>query len=181
MRTTVITTQEWGARPPKVQPKLTTPRYIVIHHTGVAPSSNGTLPGAEALARSIQAYHMDHNGWIDSGQNFLISEAGFVLEGRTGSLAAIEMGRCVQSAHTVGANDSPGIENEGNFMQADMPSAQWDALVKLCADICQLCHLPPSRIKGHRDFNSTKCPGARLYRRLAQLKAEVSQLLKISA
>ena len=55
---------------------------------------------------------MDGFGWADSGQNFLNTTGGFLLEGRQGTLDAIKQGLCVRSAHagTPKGNESPGIE-----------------------------------------------------------------------
>lgn len=92
-------------------------------------------------------------------------------------MSAVENGHCVVSAHTVGANSSPGVESEGNFMLSAMNDKQWISLVKLCADICELCHLKPAAIKGHRDFNATLCPGDHLYLRLPELRIAVAAQL----
>jgi hypothetical protein len=66
---------------------------------------------------------MDERGCSDTGHNFLNTTGGFVLEGRPGSLDAVKKGFCIQSAHEkqhpeklANGNQSPGIENEGNFM-----------------------------------------------------------------
>ncbi len=138
-------------------------------------ASRGTLDGAKELARRLQADHMERRGWADSGHNFLNTTGGFIVEGRHGSLAAIVRGRCVQSAHTIGANDSPGIENEGNFSVHEMEGTQWSSLVTLCAILCEFCHLDPSAIRGHRAFDATECPGDRLDAQLPRLQQEVRE------
>lgn len=181
----IIRAADWGARPPARPFEETTPRFIVIHHT-VTPNppddvSRGTREGAGDLARRLQADHMDRRGWADSGHNFLTTTGGFVLEGRHGSLAAIERGRCVQSAHTVGANDSPGIESEGDFTVHAMAPIQWDRLVALCAFICEVCGLDPQVIRGHRDFDATRCPGDWLHAQLPRLRQDVRERLSTPA
>ena len=45
-----------------------------------------TQSAAYSLARSIQDFHMDSNGWIDTGQNFTVSRGGYAMEGRHRSL-----------------------------------------------------------------------------------------------
>ena len=172
----VISTSDWGARNPRLQAGRTTPRFIVIHHTVTPnpPNDRGNdESGAKLLARSIQNDHMDNNGWIDSGYNFLNTTGGFTLEGRHGSLDNIKSGLCVRSAHAPGANDSPGIENEGDFRTFAMGDIQWNSLVDLCAAICQSCDIDPDNIKGHRDFVPTECPGDWLYGQLPRLRNEV--------
>lgn len=183
----VISAKEWGARPPKGWPEETRPQYIIIHHTDTpnAPRdvSRGTLAGAKEFARSIQITHMNEFGWNDSGHNFLNTTGGILLEGRQGSLDAVKRGRCVRSAHagTVKGNESPGIENEGNFMTYQMNAKQWESLVELCVSICSSCNIDPDNIKGHRDFSPTDCPGNWLYGQLPRLRQEVRKQLNVPA
>ncbi|MGJ3251788.1 MAG: peptidoglycan recognition protein family protein, partial [Elainellaceae cyanobacterium] len=148
------------------------PQYIVIHHT-VDSGSGGTEEGAKEFAQGIQRFHVCTRGWSDSGHNFLNTVGGFLLEGRHGSLDAVIDGKCVNSAHTQGANESPGIENEGNFQHDEMDDTQWNSLVELCAALCKNCNIDPDNIKGHKDFDKTACPGDNLYAKLPELRKQV--------
>ncbi|PSB21601.1 N-acetylmuramoyl-L-alanine amidase [Phormidesmis priestleyi ULC007] len=186
----VITADEWDAKPPVPGTfpfPVTSPRYIIVHHTDNKNPPNdpsqSTLDGAKQFARNIQHGHF-RRGWSDSGHNFLNTTGGFILEGRHGSLNAVEQGLCIRSAHAAqddgklaGGNDSPGIENEGNFMTFQMEQNQWDSLVELCASLCSSCQISPVNIKGHRDFSDTDCPGDWLYNQLPQLRKEVTDKL----
>src|SRR5262249_27679901 len=118
-------------------------------------------------------------GWDDSGQHFLVSRGGFILEGRHGSLAALKSRNThVVGAHTLGQNEfAIGIENEGTYSLVDPPSELWGSLAVLCAYICQQYYLDESVIFGHRDFNGTLCPGDKLYKKLDLLKQAVANLL----
>ena len=188
----VISCDEWDAKPAKVAAfKRTTPRWIVVHHADYPnppdDHSKRTREGAMELAREIQRDHMSRPGWLDSGHNFLNSTGGFLLEGRHGSLDAVRAGQCIQSAHAPqdpgklpGGNESPGIENEGNFMTATMAPVQWDSLVDLCASLCDSLTLSPTAIKGHRDFTATDCPGDWLYGQLPQLRMDVAKRLGVA-
>jgi N-acetyl-anhydromuramyl-L-alanine amidase AmpD len=190
----VITTNEWDAKPPvegQCPFPLTSPQYIVIHNTDTPNAeeafSEGTLDGAKEFARDIQRWHMDDNGWSDSGHNFLNTTGGFILEGRHGTLSAVKQGRCLSSAHAAkdegklgGGNQSPGIENEGNFMTFQMEPKQWNSLVDLCASLCSSCNISPENIKGHRDFSDTACPGDWLYSQLPRLRKAVSDKLELA-
>ncbi|HEV8557450.1 MAG TPA: N-acetylmuramoyl-L-alanine amidase, partial [Actinophytocola sp.] len=70
-----------------------------------------------------------------------------------------------------------GIENEGLYMTVDVPTALWNSLVNLVAYIADQYAIPVSNIKGHRDFNSTLCPGDVLYARLPELRSAVAAKL----
>lgn len=183
----VITTNEWGAKSAGPFDK-TFPKFIVIHNTdsGNPPNnvSKGTVEGGKQYARQIQKDHMDTNGWSDSGHNFLNTTGGILLEGRHGTLDAVKQGMCVLSAHAAqqgnrlaGGNESPGIENEGNFMTFEMGQKQWDSLVELCVSLCDSCNIDPKNIRGHREFSNTDCPGEWLFSQLPRLRKEVADKL----
>ena len=183
----VITTDEWNAK--SAGPfKKTVPKFIVIHHTTNPnppdDASKGTVEGGKQLARNIQNFHINDNGWSDSGHNFLNTTGGIILEGRHGTLNAVKQGMCVQSAHAAkqgnrlaGGNQSPGIENEGNFMTFQMGQTQWDSLVTLCVSLCDSCNIHPNNIRGHREFSNTQCPGDWLFSQLPRLRKEVADKL----
>ncbi|MBE9076807.1 N-acetylmuramoyl-L-alanine amidase [Romeria aff. gracilis LEGE 07310] len=185
----VVTTDEWEAEPSGPFSR-TVPRFVVIHHTdnNNPPNdpSRGTIEGAKRLAKNIQIFHKRSRGWSDSGHNFLNTTGGFILEGRHGSLNAVKQGFCVLSAHALqdslklaGGNQSPGIENEGNFMTFEMGQAQWNSLVELCASLCESCAISPKNIRGHREFSNTDCPGDWLFKQLPRLRKAVADKLEM--
>lgn len=181
----VITTSQWGAQAPKNGPfEITSPKYIIVHHTDSQnppkDPSRRTKDGSMTFARSIQKDHFSR-GWSDSGHNFLNTTGGYVLEGRTGTVDAVKQGKCVRSAHAAQdpgrlpkGNESPGIENEGNFMSFQMSATQWTSLVALCSELCSALSIHPSNIRGHREFSNTDCPGDWLFGQLPRLRQEVA-------
>ncbi|MFG2299028.1 peptidoglycan recognition family protein [Streptomyces sp. NPDC048603] len=176
--TGIIDCAGWGAREASESVVLLAgrPERIIVHHTATANVTDYSLDRAHELARAIQTYHMDLQGWIDTGQHFTVSRGAFVLEGRHHSLAALNAGdRLVRAAHCVGQNSvAIGIENEGTYMTEQPPEAQYTALADLCAQICRQYGVPASEIYGHRDFNSTACPGDMLYAMLPKLREDVA-------
>src|SRR5438132_337549 len=115
----IYTTNEWGAKAVSATFAQGDASGIIIHHTTNQNRAPQTGDAEKNLAfdraRQIQTYHMDHNHWADTGQHFLISRGGLILEGRHGSLAAAQNGKVVRGAH---AGDNTynqkwfGIENE---------------------------------------------------------------------
>ncbi|MFD0901259.1 peptidoglycan recognition protein family protein [Actinomadura sediminis] len=174
----LYTRAEWGARPPKVAATVLdrAPDRIVVHHTATPNSADLSRRHAFALSRSIQDFHMDANGWDDTGQQLTISRGGHLMEGRNRSLEAINAGAHVMGAHTLGHNEHTiGIENEGTYMTAAPTRALWCRLVATCAWLCDVYDLDPhTAIVGHRDHNDTACPGDVLYALLPQLRAQVA-------
>jgi hypothetical protein len=179
-------TADWGAREPSgaIVVENHKPTYIVVHHT-VDPG-NGTDYSKEhafQISRDIQNFHMDTRGWIDTGQQFTNSRGGFVTEGRHRSLEILRGGtQHVQGANVADHNSEViGIENEGLYSTVDVPQALWDSLVRLVTYIASQYGISPDFIKGHRDFNSTECPGQVLYNRLPELRTAVGNALGKSA
>jgi len=178
---TIASCATWGARPPSSPLTLisTNPDKILVHHTAGANSTDLSLAHAYAIARQIQDFHMDSNGWSDTGQHFTISRGGYVMEGRHNSLAKLSAGSgMVVGAHCPGQNDKAiGIENEGLYTTATPPAAMYTKLVDMCAYICQQYGIAPTQIYGHRDFIATLCPGDVLYGMLPQLRTDVATKL----
>jgi len=176
----IYSCSEWGARPASTSVTIHSykPSYIVIHHTATSNSSATTQSAAFSLARSIQNYHMDVNGWIDTGQQFTNTRGGYRLEGRHRSLETLRGGTSfVHGAHVGAGNvngESIGIENEGTYTSVSPPAALYNSLVDLCAYICDKYGIGSNQIFGHRDFMATACPGNVLYGMLPQLRSDVA-------
>ena len=168
----------WMARPPKLAATVldSAPDHIVVHHTASENSADPSLPHALDLSRSIQTMHMDTNGWDDTGQQLTISRGGHLMEGRNRTLEAIDAGKHVVGAHTLGENEHTiGIENEGTYMTEVPPQMLWAKLVETCKWLCEVYDLDPQKaIVGHRDYNDTACPGDMLYALLPELRKQVA-------
>lgn len=161
----IIVCSEWGARRPRSRPQLAgRPVRSLFHHTAghaPEPASQAYDAWAQACeyARALQHYHMDVNGWNDSGHNFLVMRSGVIVQGRWGTVTAIEHGRMVWSAHCPGQNDQPGVEHE-HVDEATLTPLQLAASVWLHAWIFDRCGIRPTEIYGHRIYYNTACPGA---------------------
>lgn len=110
---------------------------IVLHH------SAGT--------GSVEDVHRIHRGqgWPGIGYHFYVRRNGEVYRGRPEE----QIG-----THTAHYNASTiGVCFEGNFEQEKMPDAQYNAGVELVRYL--LDKYGALKIKRHRDFNATACPG----------------------
>lgn len=180
----VYTTAEWGAVAPTQDIVVLdrVPTFIVVHHTAEPGNSEDySLEHAQQICRDIQQSHIAR-GFGDSGQQFTNSRGGYVLEGRHQSLGVVQGGtQHVQGAHVGNHNsETIGIENEGIYVDVDVPQALWDSLVDLVAWIATQYDRPVADIMGHRDFNSTECPGEVLYGRLQELRDAVAGAMGVS-
>ncbi|MDG9719706.1 peptidoglycan recognition family protein [Streptomyces sp. DH24] len=174
----IDSTAAWGARPPagSISTLQYRPSKIVIHHTVSANTTDFSRAQAHAHAHWVQNLHMDKNGWVDTGYNFLVSRGGWITEGRHGSLRTLTGGTTfVLGSHTSGQNNSAiGIANEGSYHDGAVPpGAQWDVLVLLCAYVCSKYRIPATQIYGHKDYGDTLCPGV-FHSMLPRLREEVA-------
>ena len=135
---------------------------IVIHHVGT--------PSGEVSSQTIHNAHIG-NGWLGIGYHYVIHKDG-----------TIERGRPLMSegAHAYGHNShTVGINLTGNFEWETPTDEQIESLIELLTSLCRIFHLPSdgTSIIGHGDLNATACPGWNLYRRLPEIRSEVSQRL----
>jgi hypothetical protein len=130
---------------------------IIFHHTD-GHGGGATKDAAKAYARAIQNYHMDSNGWNDSGHNFLVMRSGFILQGRWHTVSRIENRKMVFSAHCPGQNQNIGIEHEhvpGENMTANQRKAS-ARLQAWIADQYKLQTVLP--VYPHSKYFPTSCP-----------------------
>ena len=134
---------------------------IILHHVG------GT--DREVSAATIHAWHLK-NGWSGIGYHFVVHKNGKIERGRP--LDAV-------GAHCWHHNaTSIGINLVGNFEQAETTTRQLDAAMRLIAELSYRYKLKPGAgtVFGHRDFNSTLCPGKHLYGKLPGLCTSAAKL-----
>lgn len=160
-------------------------RLAIVHHTaGAAPA---TPDESAAIIRAIQVYHVKSNGWNDIGYNLLVDPFGQTFEGRVGGIE-----RNVVGAHALGFNTgSCGIALLGNLERQAFTEEARAALVALLAWRLDVGHVDPlaqvtfvsagtprllRAVSGHRDVNSTACPGENLYPELDGMAAEAAAL-----
>lgn len=133
---------------------------IVIHHVGI--------PDGDTSAAAIHRAHLA-NGWAGIGYHYVIRKDGTIERGRP--LATVGAHAEGQNYHTVGINVT------GNFDKEIPTPAQIHSLEGLVAWLCKTYSITPgpATIVGHRDVNSTDCPGRNLYSLLPQIRKDVAQ------
>ncbi|WP_236539698.1 peptidoglycan recognition protein family protein [Spiractinospora alimapuensis] len=140
----IISRAAWGARAPRGRTTVgMSERVEVTLHYSTGSTSQ--------TPRSIQNYHMDSRGWVDIGYNFLVDNDGNAYEGR---------GWNVQGAHAAPRNrQGIGV----CFIGSDgMSDAAKRAVIAIYDEACRRAGRTLAR-KGHRDINSTSCPGSGNY------------------
>jgi uncharacterized protein (DUF2141 family) len=161
--------------PPAVYTKVS---HLIVHHSaGGNTSSNWT-----GVVASIFDFHVNTNGWSDTGYNWLIDPNGVIYEGRGG-------GDNVRGAHMCGFNSNTmGVCMLGNYVSIAPTEASLEALRKLLAwkackenispvGTANITSFPGSmrQISGHRDGcspSATECPGGVLWSRLGEIRTK---------
>jgi hypothetical protein len=190
-----------GQAPPGHDPVYATIKLAFVHHT-VNP--NGYSAAAvPSLLLGIFQYHRYVRGYWDIAYNFLIDVYGRVWEGRAGGIDTPLLG-----AHAGGYNaESTGVAVLGDFMNVVPSAAAIRALERLLAWKLSLHGLPTRghvtvvvdpgsafytpfapgahvslpRVAGHRDGDSTDCPGNAFYARLPSIRPRVTELAGTAA
>ena len=192
----IIPRSAWagGQCRPRKTPAYGTVKLAFVHHTD---NLNGYRPGqSAAMVLAICEFHRNTNGWDDIGYNFLVDRYGQTFEGRAGGIDRAVVGSQTKGFNTV----STGIANLGTFNSQSQTSAGMLALARLLAWKLTLHGVPAigrvrlvtpepdlnglprgtvlhlNRISGHRDANSTDCPGSALYADLPSLRRRVAGL-----
>ncbi len=194
----IIAREAWAHHhaPPAVRPGYGTVNLAFVHHTE---NLNGYGPAAvPAMLLAIFDFHRYVRGWNDIGYNFVIDAFGRIWEGRQGGIDEAVVGAQAGGYNKV----STGVAMLGSFVSVLPPRPALNALERLLAWKLSLHGVPnrghvrvevdPAdafytpfapgarvslpRIAGHRDGDSTDCPGGALYRALPSIRSRVSRL-----
>ncbi len=134
--------------------------YAVVHHTGGGPADNNYSDPA-AKINGIYNYHVTSGGYCDIAYNFIIDKNGGIWEGRAGGVE-----NSVFGAHALNYNaHSTGIVVLGDFTYIDPGQPAKEAVAALIAWKFSIHGVNPAgkpnnEVWGHRQVNSTACPGA---------------------
>jgi len=192
----ILGREVWGGDrlPPKADPIFGEVQVGFVHHTATA-NDYGAGDSA-SIVRGICRYHRDHNGWNDIGYNFLVDRYGQIFEGREGGIDQAVVGAQAQGYNS----SSTGVSCIGDHTTSGLSAKAFEAVARLLAYKLALHGVPVTgsvgvvsqggasnryrsgtrvrlqRICGHRDGDSTTCPGDALYRRLGALRARAEEL-----
>lgn len=146
----------WGASKPQGPFVRHSIRRVTVHHSASALTENSLSP---SRFRAYQVAHLAR-GWPDIAYHVLIDGHGNIYRGRP-------LWARPDSATEYECRGHLAVLCDGDFDRQGPSSAQVRALVDVLAWACGRFDLSPEDIRGHRDYTTTECPGARLYELLA--------------
>lgn len=156
--------KSWGHKLKHAWVALTGHKNVFVHHTA------GSCPKTVAQeAEALQAVDSQHHGqgWAGIGYNFAVAQSGRKWAGR---------GWKWMGAHNDDSNSTTyGIVALGNFSEVKPTDDLVDAIVeviKLGQKEGRIRKRP--RVRGHRDTDSTECPGNHLYKQLDEIRRRVN-------
>jgi hypothetical protein len=160
----VITMTEWGGTPGPLPTKAQVVNQLTIHHQGEVWNEGSDVA---AYLRRLQTWSRAQKGWSDIPYHYVLAPDGSVYAARPTAVSGDTNTEYDPTGHIL-------VMLLGNF-EVQTPSVrQWSATVNLLADLSLQYGLDPSNLRTHRDFSrETVCPGANLYARLPELRAEV--------
>ncbi|MDL1924499.1 N-acetylmuramoyl-L-alanine amidase [Chloroflexi bacterium CFX3] len=187
----IVSRTAWGCpqgqNSPNWTPVETNVKHLIVHHTA---TPNGESNWA-ARVRSIWNYHAVELGWGDIGYNYLVDYNGVIYEGRAGSQNGE---KDIRAAHDGVNTGSMGVSLIGNFQDFAPSSAMLNSLKQVLAWKASQRGINPtgsanypganwqpvSNIAGHRDVNSTLCPGQMVYNLLPSIRSDVAAMISNS-
>ena len=196
----IVPRSAWGAADcaPRGPAAYGEVKAAFVHHTVTA--NDYTPAQAPAAVLAICRYHRNANGWNDVGYNFLVDKYGVIYEGRAGGVGLAVLGAQAQGYNA----QTTGIANIGTHSTLPQSDAALDSIARLIRWKLPLHGQPTAgtvpvtsaggasnrfgrgqevtleRISGHRDGNSTSCPGEALYAQLPNLRARVGGVAPVT-
>jgi len=182
---------------PRVQARYGRVDFAIVHHTeSLSSYSRAESP---AIVLGICLFHRDVNDWHDIGYDLLVDRYGTVFDGRAGGAEQPTIGAQAGGWNAV----STGVAMIGSYGVAPPPAAALRALERVLAWKLSLAGVPAQgvvserstgedpadnrwprgalvrfqRIAGHRDADSTDCPGGALYALLPRIRRDVAALM----
>lgn len=147
----LVTRKEWGAVAPSSPiPRIPGPVTSVTFHYEGPKMGMFDHSHCPSVVRGIQAYHMQHNGWLDIAYNALVCYHGYTFEGRW-----------------LGARSAANGTNEGNGTSYAI-CGMWgdgDTLTDLAKHAYLetrayfMANATGAKVWPHQHWFNTSCPG----------------------
>lgn len=166
---TIISRSEWKANKPVGEGNKHTIEFITIHHT--ATKQRTDLP-IETKLKNLQAFSQREDkltsgktkpAWFDVPYHYYIAVDGKIAEGREIGFAGDTNTAYDPTGHAL-------IVVEGSFGTDEPTAAQLESLRAMVKWLAKTYKVSGDKIKGHKDYADTACPGSNLEKLLPELR-----------
>jgi N-acetyl-anhydromuramyl-L-alanine amidase AmpD len=170
---TIISRAEWKANKPVGEGKKHKIEFITIHHTATKQRTDLTI---ETKLRNLQAFSQRDDklasgklkpAWFDVPYHYYIAVDGKIAEGREIEFAGDTNTEYDPSGHAL-------IVLEGSFGTDEPNAAQIESLRAMVKWLAKKYKVSGEKIKGHRDYAETGCPGANIEKLYPELRKLVN-------
>ncbi len=166
----IVSRSEWGSIPAAHDSQTHTIKYITIHHGGVL--FTGDKSSAQYLI-DLQSWSRSEKKWIDIPYHFAMDLEGIIYETRPVAYPGDTNTEYDPRGHLL-------ICILGNYEEQKLNQKQFDNLINFLAYFRQKYNLTVDKIKSHKDYAETACPGQNIYKFLedGSLIAAVQKRIK---
>jgi len=166
----MVTRAEWGWVPLTDSIPVHEIKYVTIHHGGEDfPEDKDVIK----YLKGLQSWSQTSKNWIDNPYHYMIDLKGEIYEVRP-----IKYPGDTNTDYDVRGHALICVM--GNYENQILSETQFEQLATLTAYLADKYDVSQDRIKSHKDYTETLCPGKDLYRYLedGSLLARVAELRK---
>ncbi|MEQ9309217.1 MAG: peptidoglycan recognition family protein [Balneolaceae bacterium] len=148
----LIERAEWGSVDSLVESNKHTISYITIHHGGEIYNDD---KNTYEYLKNLQSWSRSDRKWMDVPYHYIIDRKGKIFEGRPLDYKGDTNTTYDPSGHAL-------IVLLGNFEEQEVLDEQIVSLKIVTEYIADQKDVPSSKIKTHKDYAETLCPGKKL-------------------
>ena len=165
----VVKRNQWGWKPLQRTIKQHTIKYITLHHGGVKFTKD---EDPVKYIQHLQDWSRAKKNWIDIPYHFMIDLDGTIYETRPINYPGDTNTSYNPEGHAL-------ICVMGNYEVQKINKKQLRSVVKLSAFLAKKYGVSADKIKGHKDYAETLCPGKDFYKYIADgtIKNRVEAIL----
>jgi hypothetical protein len=169
----IISRAEWKANKPVGEGKKHKIEFITIHHTATKIRTDLSI---ETKLKNLQAFSQRDDklssgkfkpAWFDVPYHYYIAVDGKIAEGREIEYAGDTNTEYDPTGHAL-------IVLEGSFGTDEPTAAQVESLKAMVKWLAKKFKVSGDKIKGHRDYAETGCPGKNIEKLFPELRKLVS-------
>jgi hypothetical protein len=150
----LISTAEWGGTMIPHNAKEHTIKYITIHHGGVIFKGDSSTA---SYLKNLQSWSRDVKKWIDIPYHFVMDLKGDIYQARPVQYPGDTNTEYDPTGHLL-------ICILGNYEEQELNEDQYQKLILFLSYFSHKYDVPIEKIKSHKDYAETACPGKNIYK-----------------